>query len=244
MKRITLLVALIGAVSFKGNTQHFIASFGIESSWDIPVHVSHVVYDDYYGYEWVHATRVVRRGSLFFEVVLQRGNVFVELHIGPHGHVYRTRHWDHYPFHDHVCSHTCGYHPTYYRTYYNACHSHHHRGHNHVVYRRNVHVRKNVHVHNHHKTVVVNKHYHSDANRRVHRRTHRHRVDQGRVQRRSQPQRRGTYHSTKQSRSGRGEPAGVDRRRSGQGYSAGSSRRSSSPGPSKSDQGVIKRRSY
>ena len=243
MKRITLLVVFITAISFKGNTQHFIASFGIESSWDIPVHVSHVVHDNYYGYEWVHATRVVRRGSLFFEVLLQRGDVFVEVHIGPRGHVYRTRHWDYYPFHDHVCSHRCGYHPVYYRTYYTTCRSHHHHGHNHVVYRKNIHVQKNVQVHNHHKTVVVNKHHHTNSSSRVSRSTAP-RVNQGRSQRHAHPQRRTTYHATQQNKRSRSQPVNVERRRSRQSYSAGSSRRSTAPSRSRSDQSSVKRRSY
>lgn len=248
MKKITLIVALIAGISFNSNAQHFIASFGIEHSWDIPVHVSHVIYDDYYGYDWVHATRVRRHGRMFFDVVLQRGDVFVELHIGSGGRIYRTRHWDYYPFHDHVCSYTCGYHPAYYRTYYNACHSHRHHGHNHVIYR------KNVHVHNHHyNTHVVHKHHSSNRNDRSVRRSGT-RVSHSRSSGNRQPERRDRYHST----SGRDRKQVSDRRvvhrdgrqvdnsrRSSHRYSAGSSR-NSSEGRSRSNESsrTGRRRSY
>ncbi|TRX58299.1 hypothetical protein FNH22_14670 [Fulvivirga sp. M361] len=190
MKRITLIVvALITGVSFQSPAQHFIASFGIEHSWGVPVHTRTVIYDSYYDHDWVHTRRVVRHGRVFFDVVLQRGNSFIELHIGSEGHIYNTYYRDYYPLHDHVCSYSCGYHPTYYRSHYNGCHSHNHHGHNHVVYRRNV--------HNHHKTYIVRDHHNHKNYRRkpVHRR-----LEQSKRSRQHYPERRTTYQSSVRKR--------------------------------------------
>ncbi|WP_040495179.1 hypothetical protein [Fulvivirga imtechensis] len=134
MKKMILFLLLSTGVSLQGKAQHFIASFGVEHSWDIPTHISNVVYDHYYGYEWVHASRAYHSGGLFFDVVLQRGDMFVELTIRKDGYITRNFVRDYYPLHDHVCSSHCGYHATYYRTHYKSCHSSHHHGHNHVAY--------------------------------------------------------------------------------------------------------------
>lgn len=134
MKKTLLILLLLAGVSLKGKAQHFIASFGVERSWDVPVMVSRVIYDDYYGYDWVHATRVYQNGGLFFNVILQRQDVFVEVTIDNGGYITREVVRDYYPLHDHICNEFCGYHASYYHTHYHDCHSHDHFGHNHVVY--------------------------------------------------------------------------------------------------------------
>lgn len=136
MKKILLILTILAGVSLESEGQHFVTSFGVTQSWSVPACVNHVVYDNYYGYEWVHTSRINQRGRVFFNVLLQRGDTFVELNIGNRGRIYRTRYLDYYPFNDHVCNNVCGYNSVYYDSHYNACNSHHHRGHNHVVYNR------------------------------------------------------------------------------------------------------------
>lgn len=118
------------------NAQHLITSFGASHSWHMPAPVYHSMNDHYYGYDLVHAQRIFQRNQTFFEVVLNRGDVFVNVQVGPRGRVYQERVSYDYPLNGHTCSTHCGYHDAYYRSHAVACHGHHHRGHNHVVYRR------------------------------------------------------------------------------------------------------------
>lgn len=144
MKKTILLLVLLAGFSWKGEAQHFIASFGTQHSWGVPYYVSDIVYDNYYDYNWVHATRIVRGGYVSFDVLLQRGDAFVEVNIGRHGRIQSSRFINYYPLHDHICGDFCGFHSNYYNAYYNNCNSHHHHGHNHVIYRPGV----RVHVYN------------------------------------------------------------------------------------------------
>lgn len=144
MKKILLTLAI--AVSFTSlvNAQNFVTSFGVQLGWNLPTRVNTVVYHDYYGYDVVHATRVSRFGVGYFDLILQRGDIFVEVSVRNDGWVDRRVVRYDYPLANHVCGSVCGYHSTYYTTYYNSCSGHSHHGHNHVVYVNN---RRPHHVH-------------------------------------------------------------------------------------------------
>ncbi|MDH5367017.1 MAG: hypothetical protein OEW67_08530 [Cyclobacteriaceae bacterium] len=133
-RKILLSIFAIVVIASSSNAQTFIASFGIEQSWGVPHRVSHYIDNHYYGYNWVHAKRVAHHGSYNFEVVLQRGDVFIEVSLDPFGNVYRTVRRDYYPLYEHVCGSYCGYHTNYYQANYYTCNSHSHSGHNHVNY--------------------------------------------------------------------------------------------------------------
>lgn len=137
MKKSMLITGICMLFAAAANSQHisFVASWGGYQPWNVPVYVSDVVFDRYYDYDWVHTTRVVRHGSLSFNVILQHRNHFVELRMNRFGHVQRVRHFDHYPLHNHVCSSSCGYHEYYYNSFSTVCHSGHHHGHNHIAVR-------------------------------------------------------------------------------------------------------------
>ena len=139
MKRIVILIAL-GAFTFinKGQAQGFHTSFGFEQSWGMPSEVYWTIDHQYRNYNLVHTKRFYDDGRLFFDVVLQRGDVFVNVSIGPNGRIYRSAYRYDYPFRSHVCNGYCGFHRNYYLSYRVACHSHHHHGHNHVIYRPTV----------------------------------------------------------------------------------------------------------
>ncbi len=137
MKKLLIISALLlGGLVTRSEAQHFVASFGIEHSWGVPDYVTHTVYDRFYNYDWVHANRVYHGGGYYsFNVLLQRGNTFLEVNFNDHGHYRVVNRYNHYPLAGHVCGDFCGYHEYYYNTYYNICHSHNHWGHNHVIYR-------------------------------------------------------------------------------------------------------------
>jgi len=137
MKKLILLIA-VGAffISSKSYGQQFVASFGITHGWNMPQTVYRTINYDYYGYDIVHASRIINRGRTTFDLVLQRGDVFVEVHLGARGRVIGRTFFDYYPLRAHVCNNYCGFHRTYYNTYRTVCRSSHHYGHNHVVYNR------------------------------------------------------------------------------------------------------------
>lgn len=134
------LLGLLGAALLatllvtSANAQTFVASFGVQHHWRVPMVVSHYIDDYYYNYNWVHTRQIAHHGSIDYEIVLQRGGVFVELTIDTFGRVFRTVRRDYYPLNEHICGSYCGYHTNYYNAYYTACHSHSHHGHNHVKY--------------------------------------------------------------------------------------------------------------
>jgi hypothetical protein len=139
MKKILLLIGLVAGVSLGVNAQHFTTSFGFELGWGIPNRVQTVISHDYYDYDMVHASRITRVGIDYFDVVLQRGDVFIQISVRNDGWISRRTVYQDYPLYDHVCSHSCGYHNNYYVAHRNVCSSHHHGGHNHVVYVNNKH---------------------------------------------------------------------------------------------------------
>lgn len=102
------------------NAQIFIASFGVQHNWGVPHRVSHYINDNYYDYNWVHARRLELHGNVTFEVVLQRGNIFLEVTLDPFGHVYKTVRRDYSPLYAHECGNHCGYHSNYYNAYYST----------------------------------------------------------------------------------------------------------------------------
>ena len=175
MKR-AILLSIVFAILFlpKSNAQqfHFVTSFGVTQSWGMPYEVVHAIEHDYWGYDVVHTSRINQHGKLFFDVVLQRGDVFVTVSIGRRGRIYRRVVTYDYPFYNHVCSNFCGYHSNFYRRNVVVCNSHHHHGHNHVTYvRRNYnHHPGNGHAYGHYKK-KGNKHYGHSNNRKGYRDT-------------------------------------------------------------------------
>lgn len=141
----------IGLVSQRAEAQTFVASFGVQQSWGVPISVVRYVDDFYYGYEWVHTRQIVNHGVVDFQIVLQRGPVFIEITLDRFGRAYRTVRRDYYPLDNHVCGPTCGYHANYYRSHYAVCSGHNHSGQNHVVYykRPRVNVYRNYRYNNH-----------------------------------------------------------------------------------------------
>ncbi len=137
MKKILIISALLFMASMtQSKAQHFVASYGVQHQWGVPSYVTQVVYDRYYNYDWVHANRVNHGGGFFsFNVLLQRGNRFVEVNVDNHGYTQVINRYNSYPLMGHVCGDFCGFHEYYYNSYYNICHSHNHWGHNHVAYR-------------------------------------------------------------------------------------------------------------
>ena len=134
MKKLILTFALSVALVTFAKAEFFITSFGVELGWNIPHRVQTVVYHDFYGYDIIHANRFNRHGRGFFDLVLQRGNTFIELRVRRDGFITRSLVSYNYPLFNHVCGLNCGYHSFYYSTYFNHCNSIHHHGHNHVVY--------------------------------------------------------------------------------------------------------------
>lgn len=144
MKKILFTLALVVSFTSLVKAQVFVTSFGVELGWNLPSRVNTVVYNDYYGYDVVHATRVSRFGVGYFDLILQRGDIFIEVSVRNDGWVDRRVVRYDYPLTNHICGSVCGYHNTYYTSYYNSCSSHSHHGHNHVVYVNN---RKSHHIH-------------------------------------------------------------------------------------------------
>ena len=199
MKKLILIITLMTAVSFSGNSQRFYASFGVQHNWGVPLYVSNVVYDNYYGYDWVHATRVVNNGRPFYDIVLQRGNLFLEVRIGRQGFIRRTRHWDAYPFVDHVCSDACGFHGGFYRNNYvvynNRRYGYRYRGSNTLII--NNHNVNNKRHHNHGKQYGHNRS--GDNKHHIHNRQSNSKVNRRAVSN-GYPERRGTYYSSNKTR--------------------------------------------
>lgn len=137
MKKLLALSVLLVTVTFtQSEAQHFVASYGVQHQWGIPDYVTNVVYNRYHNYDWVHASRVHHGGGhMSFNVLLQRGNTFLEVNVNDFGQAFVMNRYNHYPMGGHVCNDFCGFHEYYYDTYYSICHSHNHHGHNHIAYR-------------------------------------------------------------------------------------------------------------
>lgn len=164
MRKIILLIAM-GAffISTESQAQQFVASFGTYHHWGIPQRIQHTMAYDYYDFDIVHVNRVSQGGYLFFDVLLQRGDVFVEVNIGRRGRIIGRTYFDRYPLFNHICSSHCGYHATYYNTYRQVCSSHNHHGHNHVTYNHRYNKHNNGYAYGHHKK-GHKKHYKSKSN--------------------------------------------------------------------------------
>ncbi|WP_258103825.1 hypothetical protein [Marinoscillum sp. MHG1-6] len=125
-------------------------SFGVTQSWSMPYEVYQTVHHDYYGYEVVHTSRIPTTGVGYFEVVLQRGNVFVQVNIDRYGHVHRRVVHSYNPIVNHSCTAHCGFHTDYYRSHHNH-------------FNRNVYVYSgHNHGHSHHGHHKYDKHNHGD----------------------------------------------------------------------------------
>ncbi|MEM8567448.1 MAG: hypothetical protein AAGF85_13390 [Bacteroidota bacterium] len=200
MKKLTLIIILMAGVSFSGKGQHFYASFGIQHNWGVPFYVTNAIYDHYWDYNWVHASRIIRNGRPFYDIVLRRGDLFLEVRVSGQGFIRTVRSWDAYPFVGHVCSSVCGFHSGFYRNSYTFYDSHNFG----YRYRGN-------------STVIINNHYKPPLyrNNGKHYRTRqtssqRKHVDQGRKRNNqnltrgvvsSNPERRKAYRSSTESRS-------------------------------------------
>ncbi len=137
MKKLLVISAILLAASVtKSEAQYFVASYGVQHQWGVPDYVTHMVYDRFHNYDWVHTSRIHHgAGHVSFNILLQRGNRFLEVNVNNHGYTQVINRYNYYPMGGHVCGDFCGYHEYYYDTYYNICHSHNHYGHNHIAYR-------------------------------------------------------------------------------------------------------------
>jgi len=124
MRRAMLLSILVVFVfSIKTEAQHFhyVNSIGVQHHWDLP----HSVYDEigyhYHGYDIVHVGNVWRNGFNYFDVTLQRGNVFVRLEMGNRGRILSKRMARSFPFQNHVCNNHCGFHNDFFRVNRAVC---------------------------------------------------------------------------------------------------------------------------
>jgi hypothetical protein len=117
MKRAILLsmMSVILLVS-KSDAQHFsfVTSTGHQHNWGIPQAVYQTIDYDFHGYQWVHASQVLRHGYTFYDVTLVRGNTFVQLEMGHHGEIFSQSYTRSFPFDNHVCGHQCGFHDNFY----------------------------------------------------------------------------------------------------------------------------------
>ncbi len=190
MKKLILIITLMAGVSFSGKSQHFYASFGVQHQWGVPVYISNVVYDHYFDYNWVHATQVLRNGRRFYDIVLQRGDLFVEVRVGRRGFIRTLRSWDAYPFVGHVCADVCGFHGSFYRNSYtvfnNYNYGYRYRNNNAVVINNHYTIQKHRNNGRHYKPYK-----HETHRNHVH---HNSRNDNRRVVQNGLPERRGRYY--------------------------------------------------
>ena len=116
----TILISILLSLAFlqESKAQHFIASFGVQHSWNVPRIVTDQIYDHYYDFNWVHADRVFTPRGYDFHVILQRDNIFAEVEIGWDGFIRHVEYFDYYPLDQHVCDDFCGFHQPFYNTYY------------------------------------------------------------------------------------------------------------------------------
>lgn len=205
MKKLIIILS-IAAFTFSSKSQAqalFFTSYGTQHLWGMPAEVQWALESNYYNYHMVHTRRFYDRGRLFFDVVLQRGDVFVDIRIGGNGYIFNTVYRQHYPFYNHVCSGYCGFHRDYYMSYRVAYgHPHFHK-HNHVYYRPNV-----VYVRHDHG----NHHGHYKNNNNQGRSYRIDRTDNGRVERVNQTPARGSRPTMNRGNNGvRDHGAGVGR---------------------------------
>lgn len=137
-KAILLTVFSVFLLASKSEAQGFgfVTSFGVTQQWDVPYEVYYSIDNYYLGYNWVHAQRAYNnQGRLFFDVTLQRGEVFVRVSLDRYGRIFNRAISYSYPLNNHVCNSFCGFHSNFYVNNRNVCSGHNHYGHNHVNYR-------------------------------------------------------------------------------------------------------------
>ena len=119
MKKTILLLILIPLfLHQESKAQHFIASFGVQHSWNVPMAITGQIYDHFYDYNWVHADRVWTPRGDDFLIILQRNDLFAEVEIGWNGIIRHVEYFDYYPLDQHVCDDFCGFHQPFYNTFY------------------------------------------------------------------------------------------------------------------------------
>jgi len=145
-----LMIGLIILLTVSAKAQYFYTSYGYAQTWQLPNYIEHTIYNDYYGYEVAHVERHEHYGYTNFDVLLNRGNLFLEVRFDRFGSVYRTVNYDYFPLTAHNCTIHCGYHKVYYQTYYPQ---HHHQYYN--PYSTTVFVTKTEPYHHNHTQVYV-----------------------------------------------------------------------------------------
>jgi len=129
-----LMIGLIILLTVSAKAQYFYTSYGYAQTWQLPNYIEQTIYNDYYGYEVAHVERHVHYGYTNFDVLLTRGNLFLEVRFNRFGSVYRTVRYDYFPLAAHNCSMHCGYHKVYYQTYYPKHHHHYYNPYSTTVY--------------------------------------------------------------------------------------------------------------
>ncbi len=136
-----IIILTFAALVLSSKTQAqglFFTSYGTQQLWGMPAEVQWALESNYYDFHMVHTRRFYDRGRLFFDVVLQRRGVFVDIRIDGRGYIFNSAYRNNYPFYNHVCSGYCGFHRDYYISYRVAYgHPYYHQR-NHIYYRPNV----------------------------------------------------------------------------------------------------------
>lgn len=115
MKKSILLSLFIALASVSATkAQYFVSSCGVVQSFNMPYEVYNVVNHQYHGYDIVHSTQVRGPHSSYFKVVLQRGNIFVQVNIDNRGRINQRMVQNYNPIANHACHSGCGYHTNYY----------------------------------------------------------------------------------------------------------------------------------
>lgn len=141
MKALKILLLILGLAIISPITseaQYFIASYGVEHNWYLPDYVYQTVEWEYPGYVIAHAHRFSHHGRPYINLVLRRGNKYMEVRFNHHGHIVKRIRHHQFPLVGHVCGLHCGYHRTYY-VRYPSVHRHHHHSHMAYGHKKQVH---------------------------------------------------------------------------------------------------------
>ncbi len=162
-----LMAGLIILFTANARAQYYYTTYGYAQEWQLPSHVEHIIYNDYYGYEVAHVERHRHYEYTNFDVLLYRNGLYLEVRFDRFGTVYKTVSYNNFPLRAHECTGHCGYHRVFYnQTFYPQYGAYYHHGHNTTVYVTNTdpYYHYNTgHVNNNYTTVYVqpqgNKHY-------------------------------------------------------------------------------------
>ncbi|MFT6867709.1 MAG: hypothetical protein ACJA08_002553 [Cyclobacteriaceae bacterium] len=115
MKKSILLSIFIAFTSISAiNAQHFVSSCGVIQSFQMPHEVYNSVNYHYHGYDVIHSSMVRGRQASYFQIVLQRGNTFVQLNVDSRGRINQRMVQNYNPIAQHICNNGCGYNANYY----------------------------------------------------------------------------------------------------------------------------------